>query len=326
MVAKIARFYWLILAAIMLTACGGDPLDDKIKTQQQLTEAQIQRLEKQLERGQIRNANLIHSYADLVAQSQPELTPLLTQLKTDATTDGMLFQGLKDRYRDAVEQPALFPDKQARLNELNALYQAAEPLNFNDLLSDSLNVIADMSKGTLPRVNAEPLAQSLASNDAKDYGAGSQFVGNPNYGSWQTGSNGTSFWAWYGMYSMFSNIMTPRIYYNDWAHHRDYSFYSDHGRTAYRSPKQRNADNQFEKKAKKSFSKTGNYSSPYAKKRSGGKSFANSAVTSASHQPKTKTFRSNSAGKSKYASRSSYSKPANRTKRSSGGFRIKRRR
>ncbi len=320
MAAKIARIYWFILAIMMLTACGGDPLDDSINKQQQLTEAQIQRLEKQLDRGQIRNANLIRSYADLVTQSDPQLAPLLTQLKLDATTDGMLFQGLKSRYRDAVEQPALFPDKQARLDELNNLYKAADPLNFNDLLSDSLNVIADMSKGSLPRVSAEPLAQSLASNDAKDYGTGSQFVGNPNYGSWQTGSNGTSFWAWYGMYSMFSNIMAPRVYYNDWARHRDYSFYSDHGRDAYRSPKQRSADSQFENKAKKSFSKTGSYSSPYAKKRSGGKSLTGNTARSQSHQPKTKTFRSNNTGKSKYASRSSHSK------RSSGGFRVKRRR
>ncbi len=32
-------------------------------------------------------------------------------------------------------------------------------------------------------------------------------VGNPSYRHWQQDNGGRSFWAWYGMYSMFNNVM-----------------------------------------------------------------------------------------------------------------------
>ncbi len=333
MAAKIARIYCLALAIFALTACGTDPLDDKINRQQQLTKQQVQLLEKQLDRGQVRNANLIPQYADIVAVSNPKLTPLLDQLKLDATTDGMLFQGLQRRYQDAVTYPDTFTNKQAQLDELANIYQAADPLVFNDLLSDSLNVIADMSQGTLPRINGDNLQASLTQNNAKDYGSGSELVGNPNYGSWQSNSNGTSFWAWYGMYSMFNNIMSPRIDYRDWSHNRNYSYYSDQGRNKYRSAQQRTADTKFEQKTKKSFNRSGNYQSPYAKQRTSSaiRSSRNRYQTTGSSQQSqnsAKKFRSNSS-QNKFASRSSHSKSSyskSRSKKSSSGFRTKRRR
>jgi len=40
--------------------------------------------------------------------------------------------------------------------------------------------------------------------------AGLAFVGNPRYGQWQTDDRGTSFWAWYGAYRLFGDLLGAR--------------------------------------------------------------------------------------------------------------------
>ena len=40
--------------------------------------------------------------------------------------------------------------------------------------------------------------------------AGLAFVGNPQYGRWQTDDRGTSFWAWYGAYRLFGDLLGAR--------------------------------------------------------------------------------------------------------------------
>ena len=40
--------------------------------------------------------------------------------------------------------------------------------------------------------------------------AGLAFVGNPQYGRWQTDDRGTSFWAWYGAYRLFGDLLGTR--------------------------------------------------------------------------------------------------------------------
>jgi len=60
----------------------------------------------------------------------------------------------------------------------------------------------------------------------------SNYVGNPQYGQWQTGSNGSSFWEFYGKYAMMSslfNMMTYPVYRNSYMDYRD-NYY---GRNAY---------------------------------------------------------------------------------------------
>jgi hypothetical protein len=40
--------------------------------------------------------------------------------------------------------------------------------------------------------------------------AGLAFVGNPQYGRWQNDDRGTSFWAWYGAYRLFGDLLGAR--------------------------------------------------------------------------------------------------------------------
>lgn len=132
---------------------------------------------------------------------------------------------------------------------------------------------------------------------------GEQLIGNPSYGNWQTGSNGMSFWAWYGMYSMMGNMLGRPTYYSDWGRNRNYSYYNDYGRTRYSSPNQLNKQTQLDQRTKKSFASKGKkFTSPYEKNRTGSSSLSSKSKTA---QSSANRFRSNTAKKSSYASKSS---------------------
>ncbi|MER2494325.1 hypothetical protein [Catenovulum sediminis] len=315
------RSIWLVLFIFSLVACG-DPLKAKIDNQVHFVETQLEKLAQRLDSGQIRNANLIKEYAAQLRSLKPEYSSIVNELARDAGTKGPLYTNLLDRFEMARGQPERFATQEERLLELENLYQAASPELYNDALSDPLNVLADLSQGVLPRVNAVSREASLQANQAEDFGAGSQLVGNPAYGQWSTQSNGMSFWEWYGMYALISNVTDSfsgrRVRYNDWARGRDYSYYHDYGRYRYSSPQTIRKQNTIEQKAKKSFS-GGSFKSAYDKNRTGA-----SRVSSASRLAKN----SQSTFKSKYASGSSTSKSTQKSSRfgqssfrSSGGSR-----
>lgn len=290
-----------ITLLLFLTGCG-DPVKEQIQQQLPVTEQRIEQLANALQNGQIRNANLIKQYADKVAQLKPDLLPLINEFKKEATTKAPMYLALVDRLNTVKNQPQMFKNNQAIFDELLNIYQAADPVLYSDALSDPLNVLADMSDGKLPRVNSLSKAQSKRANNAQDFGTGEQLVGNPSYGHWSTGSNGTSFWAWYGMYSMFGNLMGRPVYYNDWGRSRNYSYYNDYGRSRYSSPSQLNKQTQLETRTRKSFASRGQkFTSPYSKNRAGASSLSGQ---SKSAQKSANRFRSNTLSKSKYASSS----------------------
>ena len=292
----------IILLMFLLCACG-DPIKEQIAQQIPLTEQRIDLLAQALDSGQVRNANLIRQYADRLLQDKPDYKPLIDEFLKDSGTQGPMYLALVDRLNTVKNQPQMFQNSQALYDELLNLYQAADPVLYSDALSDPLNVLADMSEGTLPRVNAMSKAQSLAANKAQDFGTGEQLIGNPAYGNWTTGSNGMSFWAWYGMYSMMGDLFgSRRTYYNDWGRQRNYSYYNDYGRTRYSSPNQLKKQTSLDTRTKKSFSSRGQkFTSPYSKNRAGSSSLSSQSKTA---QASANRFRSNSVKKSSYASKS----------------------
>jgi hypothetical protein len=292
----------LIAASQYISGCS-DPIKGQIKQQLPITQQRVDQLGQALKNGQVRNANLINQYATKVLSNKPHLLPLVNEFRKDASTDGPIYKALLDRVNTATNQPQMFESSQALYNELLNIYQAADPVLFSDALSDPLNVLADMSDGQLPRVNSLSKSQSQRANKAQDFGTGEQLIGNPNYGSWQTGSNGMSFWAWYGMYSMIGDIFGRRTYYNDWGRSRNYSYYNDYGRTRYSSPSQLKSQRSLDTRTKKSFSRSGQkFTSPYSKNRAGSSSLSSQSKTA---QSSANRFRSNSIKKSSYASKSS---------------------
>ncbi len=287
--------------SLLLSACGDDRqerIDSNIKSAEYL----LNNLGVNLENNNIRNAMLLKEYASLLSAEKPELAPLLSQLSRDATRDGPTYQGLVQRLKTVREQPQILGDIEAQLFETETLIEASDPTLYNDALSDPINVIADMSSGKLARVNAISKQQSLQANSSEDNGAGSQLVGNPGYGQWQSNSSGMSFWHWYGMYSMFSAITNP-VRYDRWSSRRDYSYYNDVGRNRYTSPQQTKSQNDLATKTKKQFGNNRGFQSPYAKSKTGASAMSNSSRQAQKSTP--------------FSGRSSYSKARAQSKASS---------
>ena len=229
----------------------------------------------------VRNATILNQYADTLKQQKPEYSALIDALAKDATTTGPLFINLSQRLQDVRNRPESFTDWREQLDELIAIEEAASLSLYGDALSDSINVLADMSGGALPRVNAVSRESEIAANKSQDMGPAAAMVGNPNYGQWTTGSNGMSFWEWYGMYSLFNNLFNyGGVSYDHWGRHRGYSYYHDYGRSRYSSPKQRKAQQSLYTKTQKSFASRGQtFKGPYSKKRTGASSLSRSSYT-----------------------------------------------
>ena len=310
----------ILLLMLLLSACG-DPIKEQVTQQIPLTEQRIELLAQALNSGQVRNANLIKQYAERLLRDKPSYKPLIDEFIKDTGTQGPMYLALVDRLNTVKNQPQMFKDSQAIYDELLNLYQAADPVLYSDALSDPLNVLADMSDGTLPRVNAMSKAQSLAANKAQDFGTGEQLIGNPAYGNWTTGSNGMSFWAWYGMYSMMGDLFgSRRTSYNDWGRSRNYSYYNDYGRKRYSSPDQLRKQTDLDTRTKKSFERRGQkYTSAYSKNRTGASSISSqskSAQTSANRFANKTTNKSAYAKSSKSAKNASFRNSKSTTSRS----------
>lgn len=306
-----------VIIAITFTLAGcGDPVKEQIEAQIPVTEQRVQALGDLIERGDVRNAKLINQYAAHIAEKSPQLLTLADEFKKDATVNGPMYLALLDRINTAKNQPQMFASPQARFDELLNIYQAADPVLYSDALSDPLNVLADMSNGELPRVNSMSKAQSMAANNAQNFGVGEQLIGNPAYGEWQTDSNGMSFWAWYGVYRILDDVLDiddafdrkrkRRIYYHTWGNSRNYSYYHDYGRTRYSSPTQLRKQTQVENRTRKSFqSGSQKFNSAYSKNRSGASGISSQSKTA---QTSANRFKSNNPNKSTYAKKTTSSK------------------
>jgi len=267
----------------------------------------LDRLGSAIETGSVRNARLLSEYAQVLKQQKPELTRIANLIAEDATRQGPLYQNLAMRLNDVKAETVTLDNAGLLLDELTRIKEASKQSLFNDALTDPINVLADMSDGQLARVGA--ISQQAEQNGGgTDYGAGSQMVGNPNYGNWQSGSNGTSFWQWYGMYRMLGDL-TGRVGYSGWSQNRRYSYYNDYGRSRYTSPKQSVKQAAVETKTRKSFQHKGqSFSSPYAKKRPGSAGLSRSSYTP------TKTVSSYSKPKKSFTS-------SNKATSNTGSFR-----
>ena len=284
-----------VLLALLLGGCTSG--DAKVEAALKETQVRLQGLTAALETGKVRNATIITEYASLLKSSRPELVPLLVELEKEATTLSPVYQGLQQRFSAVKDNSEQFENWTEKVQELLAIQNAATLAVYNDALSDTVNVIADLSEGKLARVNAISQEAEQKANNAKNYGAGSQYIGNPHYGRWSHGSGG-SFWAWYGQYRFFSSMFGGhRYYYNDWGRNRGYSYYNDVGRNNFTSRSQRASQRDVDNRARKQFGSSGRYKSPYSRSRTG-----------ASGMSRASTAQQKSLFKSQYSSRSKTSK------------------
>lgn len=314
--ARLMPLLCILFSLILLAGCSSeqDRWGKLLAEQQNLTAQKVDNLQALLQAKRVQNAQLITLYARTVEQQQPDKAKLVRLLAKDSTTGGPLFGSLKQRLATATSQVPVAPQQgqvatEVLFKEFSAISAAADPLNFNMMLSDPLNVLADLSDGALPRVASLSQQASEQINRGADSYPGQQLVGNPQYGQWQTNSSGTSFWAWYGAYRLFGDLFdNRRIRYSDWGRTRNYSYYNDYGRDAYTSPSQNRQQRAVENTARKKFQNTGKtFQSPYAKTRKGP---AQAAAVA-------KSARSSSSFRSSYSSASSSTSSSRNASRNS---------
>ena len=265
----------LLCHSLLLVSCSSEQDQWQQQLDQQLlsTATKLDRLKQHIQSGNIANAGVLRLYADTIKSSKPEMAELADALAADATTSGPILGSLQARLNDAKTDAPLataagFESVNKVFQELSAIETAASPDTYGMMLSDPINVLADVSDGLLPRVAALSRDASARINEADDFGAGSQLVGNPHYGNWQTNGSGGSFWQWYGQYAFFSMMFNRPIFYNSWGGHRGYSYYHDYGRSTYTSPSQRRSQESVQRRTQDKFSRSGQrFNSPYAKTR-----------------------------------------------------------
>ncbi|HED34242.1 MAG TPA: hypothetical protein ENJ08_08535 [Gammaproteobacteria bacterium] len=219
---------FMVILLLLLSGCG-NRFEEELTNEKKRAKNSLSYLKDQIDRKQLSNVLLINKYADFIASKKPTYKDVALLLKKEATSEGKAYQGLVKRLNEINLQPTSEAMAEANLNEIQLIAIAAEETEFNNSLADVVNTLASFSDGELAVVNV-PASNRTA---AKKTNA---LVGNPSYGSWQRGSDGRSFWEWYGMYSMFSNVMGGnRYYYDSWSSRPHYSYYNQYGRNRWGS-------------------------------------------------------------------------------------------
>jgi len=331
-VLRLTLVIWLMLFGLIGCSSKEEQIRAAINQEIAVTEGRMEALKQGLNEGIITNATKLKLYASQLKESQPEHAELINALALDASTDGPTYKSLKKRFDEAKNNPELFSDSIERLNELNAIQEAAQYSIYNDALSDPVNVLADMSGGKLARVNAISQSAERKANKGSPYTSSSQLIGNPNYGQWVQGNDGLSFWEWYGIYALMDNVLDfdyrrckrygwgynncNRYSYGYWSGHRSYSYYHDYGRSRYTSPKQYRSQTQVETRAKKNFSRVSGsqYKSPYSKTRAGASKLSQASKRTTKSVAKSSYSRSSSSSNSHRSGSSRRSRGVSRGK------------
>lgn len=221
--SKYFSLLWLsLLTLVFLSGCG-NRYEEELRDTHKDVQGNIDYLQSQLDIRQLTNALLIDKYATLLVEQKPDFTDVATLLKQDATSQGNAFTSLTKRLAAVDLMPTDEESASFSRQELELINTAADVVEFNNSLADVVNTLASLSDGQLPVINV-PVSQKA---DAQSTNA---LVGNPSYGHWQQDNGGRSLWAWYGMYSMFNNVMGRSYYYDSWSSRPHYSHYGSYGR------------------------------------------------------------------------------------------------
>ena len=218
----------LLIVGSVLSACSNRFEEQLRDTHQQVSSA-LSYLQEQLDSQQLTNGLLIKKYASALVRQKPDYADIASLLKLEASSQGKAYNALTKRLAAVNLAPNSQQEATAGLQELKLIHSAADLYEFNNSLSDVVNTLAALSDGQLAVVNVSASQRASAQQT-------NALVGNPAYGSWNQNSSGQSLWAWYGMYSMFSNVVGMNRYsYGGWASRPNYSYYGSYGRNRWGS-------------------------------------------------------------------------------------------
>jgi hypothetical protein len=228
---NISMFNYLIglwLLTTLLSGCG-NRFEEQLRQTHKSVQTNLSYLKSQLDNRQLTNGLLIEKYANSLIKLKPDYADIATLLKKEATPSGKSFAGLNKRLAAVNLVPTDRELASDSLQELQLINTAADVMEFNNSLADVVNTLASLSDGQLAVINV-PASQRDSAQRAN------ALVGNPSYGNWRQNSSGQSFWAWYGMYSMFNNVFGMNRYnYSTWSSRPHYSYYGNYGRNRWGS-------------------------------------------------------------------------------------------
>ena len=318
---RLQQIFVVIILASFLAACGGSPqIDRKTKLKRQIDASynvavnRFGQLTQSLKNGTMTNAIILKSYKKAALKKKPEHKDIINVLASEGTINGPTYVAIKARIAEATKLiPTSLDNIESGFN-LNQEFQniAAASEDYDAMLVDAINVLADFTGGDLPKLRELEYEGEAASSEP----AGSEYVGNSNYGQWKQSSNGSSFWVFYAQYAMFSALYPRPVYYDHWSVHRRPSYYHDYGRDYYSSPAGRKNRNTTLSNTKKNYSSKGkSFKSTYAKAKPTIKGAPKG--TKPAFKSQYASNRSSSSSASSRSSNSSYSRSSSSSRSSS---------
>ncbi len=115
-------------------------------------------------------------------------TPVYSIILYDMDEEGSFFKDYKHQYRIIKEsKEGATPEE-----EITDWMPVSEDFFNRNIDNMGMEIAAKSADGTVSKTAAPP--------------GYSNYVGNEKYGQWQQGSNGQSFWAFYGQYALLSSL------------------------------------------------------------------------------------------------------------------------
>lgn len=131
-------------------------------------------------------------------------TPVYSIILYDMDEEGSLFKDYKHQYRIVKESKEGATPEEV----ITDWYPVSEEYFNRNIDNMGMEIAAKNAQGEVTKSAAPP--------------GYSNHVGNPQYGQWQQGSNGESFWSFYGKYALLSSMFNMatfparRSYYDDY--------------------------------------------------------------------------------------------------------------
>lgn len=218
----------LVAIALVTSGCLGPSLEEQITQAHQEVRERYSDLGNEIDSGSILNAVLVKQYAVTVERDQPDVAEIARELAREGTSDGRSYRMIGERIKAVKTKVTSSTGANEAIEELNRIVPIITAPVYNDSLVDVVNVLAELSKGKLAKMNVPPDEQS------SKHGAAERLVGNPAYGEWRQGPSGLT-WFFLGSMSNFGGrFYSHRGYgYDDWYERRRWSYYSDVGRNYY---------------------------------------------------------------------------------------------
>lgn len=296
--ARIFNYYWLLavlLLAGLLSGCG-NRFEEQIRDTHRQVQSNVDHLKTQLDNKQLTNALLIRKYAQKIAEQKPDYADVANLMAKEGTSKSEAFTSLTKRLANVDLVPTSTESANYNLQELQLINSAADVYEFNNGLADVVNTLASLSDGQLPVIDVPASQQATAQKT-------NAMVGNPAYGNWKQDSSGRSFWEWYGMYALFSNVLGGRNYYDSWSSRPNYSYYGNYGRNRWGSSRDVSRNYNLSQRYPSKYNKpSAATKSRYASSPSRSSSYGGSSRPSSKSGSSKSGFRSSSYGSSSRSS------------------------